>query len=498
MTLGRLPTSLFVFTTGALADINTAILTAFGEANDRLDTALSRDEVRALLREVGWFDPIEDAELAKRLTALENWELLDPVQDGGHNYRTAEEYERNNLRYSLTKQGEAAIAALERAHEILSSAGALQTSVLDAIADRLDDLYKMHTGTVLDRRIYTAVTELEGHLEALRTNTQQFNGQLQRLLRPQETDVEVFRAVKSATVSYLQEFCADLDKLAERIRLALARVEEQGAEDLHRRALAGAELPPTIGTAGRDDWLAQRRRRWAGLRTWFGGGDPRVRQLHDLARKAIITLLNVLERFEMERRRASSTVADLRTLARWFAQTDTESEAHLLFGAAFGLTSARHAHLHHDDPERHSPTERWDQSPVPVSATLRTSGRVAHQGRPANVRDTAAIRRKRRAEAAIERAQVEAAWRLLHTGGEVRLSDVGRLPADGFSRFLELLGLALESKPGPDRSRRASTSDGRTWVRLRPTGDDRVAVLVTDRGELRGPDWFLTIGGSGE
>jgi site-specific recombinase XerD len=55
---------------------------------------------------------------------------------------------------------------------VLASTGALQTAVLDAIADRLRDLVQeLEHGS--DRRIFTALTELEGHLEALRGNTKQ-------------------------------------------------------------------------------------------------------------------------------------------------------------------------------------------------------------------------------------------------------------------------------------------------------------------------------------
>ncbi|WP_369028418.1 DUF2397 family protein, partial [Nocardia farcinica] len=118
------------------------------------------------------------------------------------------DYERRNLQYSLTKQGEAAFAGVIHAMTVLASAGALQTAVLDAIADRLADLLReLESGT--DRHVFTSLTELESHLEALRTNTKQFNGELQRLLRSEGADLTVFHEVKAATVAYLQEFLTD-------------------------------------------------------------------------------------------------------------------------------------------------------------------------------------------------------------------------------------------------------------------------------------------------
>ncbi|MCZ0971099.1 DUF2397 family protein [Streptomyces albulus] len=91
-----------------------------------------------------------------------------------------------------------------------------------------------------------------------------------------------------------------------------------------------------------------------GLRAWFlpdDGTHPRIEQLHDIARRAIVSLLQVLERINESRRRSSSAVQDFRELARWFAAASEEDDLHRLWSAAFGLGSARHAHLAHPDPE---------------------------------------------------------------------------------------------------------------------------------------------------
>ncbi|MBY8853598.1 DUF2397 family protein, partial [Saccharothrix sp. MB29] len=56
----RVPPEMFRFTTGERAELYVAILHAFGEANERLETALGLDDVRARLRSVGWLDPLDD------------------------------------------------------------------------------------------------------------------------------------------------------------------------------------------------------------------------------------------------------------------------------------------------------------------------------------------------------------------------------------------------------------------------------------------------------
>ncbi|WP_444968341.1 DUF2397 family protein [Streptomyces somaliensis] len=64
-------------------------------------------------------------------------------------------------------------------------------------------------------------------------------------------------------------------------------------------------------------------------------------------------------------------------MARWFAAAPGEEDLHRLWSAAFGLGSARHAHLAHPGPESIPSALSWSQTPpVEVSALLRTSGRT--------------------------------------------------------------------------------------------------------------------------
>lgn len=499
MTFQRIPPEMFRFTTTEGADLHTATLHAFGEANERLETALTFDEVRDRLRSVGWYAPLSDEELTYTLKQLVAWELLDVVQNHAGNYRTAEEYERKNVQYSLTRRGEAAFAGVQHALMLLSSTGALQTAVLDAIADRLNELSELldRTDQAENRRIFTTLQELEGHLDALRNNTKQFNGELQRLLRVEGADLATFHEVKSATVTYLQEFVTNLEYRAEVIRNALIRVEDQGVSVLHRRALEGADLPPTPGHDPAPAWLTSRVAKWDGLRLWFRPGDgvpARVEQLHDVARRAIVSLLQVLDRITESRRRSSSAAQDFRVLARWFATAPGEKDLHRLWNAAFGLWPARHAHLPHPDAEMIPASTAWAGAPsVEVSPLLRTSGKTEHIGRTGKVRDVRRLRAQRRARAQAERTELEAAWRRLATGGTVSLSQFGALDHDTFRRLLELLGSALATQADSTGLRRAVTSDGQVEVRLWPSVDGRTATLRTPRGEFSGPDYLVDV-----
>ncbi|MDR0357984.1 MAG: TIGR02677 family protein [bacterium] len=489
---------MFQFTTTEKADVHVAVMQVFGEANERFETALTLESVQSALPAIGWFQPIHAETLETTLRSLVEWGLLDRTQNHAAHYTTAEEFERRNLQYSLTKKGEAAVAGVEHAMQALSTTGALQTAVLDAIADRLNELYGLlRDETSADRRVFSALTELETHLDGLRTNTRQFNNQLQRLLRDEGGESDTFQEVKQATVTYLHEFVTDLDERRQAIEDAIGRVQGAGVDLLHRRALAGANLPALPGADPAPRFLQQRALRWDGLERWFQPADgrrPQVEELRDIARRAILSLMRVLEQLSEARRRRSSAAADFRALARWFAACPTDDDAHGLFNAAFGLWPARHAHLALDDPETAPPSSRWEEAPrVHVSPLLRTHGKLEHIARTARARDVTELRQLRRLRAIRERSELESAWRQLATPGTVRLSHFADLDHDSFERLLELLGRALAMPPGPEGARRATTLDGRLEVMLSEPDTGRRAVLRTPRGQLVAPDYRVRV-----
>ncbi|AXX28285.1 Hypothetical protein APASM_0920 [Actinosynnema pretiosum subsp. pretiosum] len=494
-----MPPDMFRFTTGALSGLYTAVLQVFGEANERLETELGLDDLRSRLRSAGHLDPLDDPALTAALGQLRDWGLLDITQNHTENYRTADEYERRNFQYSLTRLGEAALAGVTHALNTLASTGALQTAVLDAIADRLGEIAALLVDpAATDRRLYSALLELEGHLEGLRANTKQFNGELQRLLRAEGADHSTFREVKAATVAYLQEFTENLENRAHSIASGIRLVERHGVPELHRRALLGAELPPSANPDRDDEWSETRRKRWEGLRAWFlpeDGSRARVDDLFAVARRAIITLLQVLERINESRRRSSSVAEDFRELARWFAAAPAEIDLHRLWTTAFGLSSSRHAHLGHPDQELHSPSGSWRGAPpVAVSPLLRTSGVTERFTRTARVRDVVALKEARAEAARAERAELQAAWDRLDTGGGVRLSHFTALDHDVFERLLDLLGRALSTRPDHAGVHRAATADGRVEILLRAPADPRApAVIRTSQGCFTTTDYDIEV-----
>jgi uncharacterized protein (TIGR02677 family) len=315
-------------------------------------------------------------------------------------------------------------------------------------------------------------------------------------------DLATFKEVKEATVNYLDEFVSDLDAQAGHIRAGIRQVESFGLDGMLERALNGADLPTLGGADPGPAWLARWHQKWEGLRSWFDpvdGGLPRVTQLGTVANRAIISLLATLDRIYESRRRPSNAVADFRALARWFATAPTEADCHQLWVGAFGLAPARHAHLAHPDPDLVAPGESWLAAPpVPVSATLRTTGREERFTRPASVRSVAQIQAARRERIAAEQAQIAAAAAALVTDGPARLSDYGALDPTAFASLLGLLGRALTAPADAAGVRRASSGDGQFTVELMadPTATQLgTAVLRTEAGVLRSPDFLVRITG---
>jgi uncharacterized protein (TIGR02677 family) len=461
-TFPRVPADLFRFTTTDHAELHTAVLRAFGVANARLETVLTLDDVQQRLRDVGWSEQVTDDELTASLVSLRQWGLIDATQH----------------RYGLTKLGEAACAGIQHALDTLTSSGALQTAVLDAIADRLEEL----TSTD-DRRTFTALMELESHHEALKTNTTRFNADLQRLLRDEQADLATFQDVKRTTITYLRDFVSDLDARKQRIREAMDGIDPA---KLHERARNGADLYQD------GHWLAEREAKWASLRTWFHETPPRVDDLQDVARKAIVQLLRVLDRISEQRKRPTNASADFTALARWFARTQTEDEAHELFNAAFGLFPARHAHLAHADGELIPSAEPWHNTPaVKLSPQLRTTGKQEHIGSTGKIRNVDEVRRNRREQAQRDRQELEYAWSQIQTDGPIRISTLTELDHDTFHRLIDLVGRALSSDPDSTGTRTAGTSDGRMQINLRNARG--WASITTQKGTLSGPDYVIDV-----
>lgn len=494
----RLQAELFRFATTDLHDLHVAIMSAFEEAAI-LQPAMAFEPVRAALEAAGWDEPVDDEQLHAALRSLTGWGLLDETQNHAARYATPEEFERRNLQWSLTANGEAAIGGVLHALASLGHAAALQTAVVEAIADGLGELRDLAADASAPAgRITTRLAEVEAHLASLVANVRQYNTSLQRLLREDGVDDSVFLDVKQRTVTYLHEYIEGVERPTRRVRLAIETLGHHGLESMFERALVGANLPPGPHGDPGPAWLAERHRHWEALCAWFtpaNGGEPRIGALMAVARQAILHLVRVLER-RWEARRRSVTVADeFRALGRLFGAAPDNATAHRLFNAAFGMWTARHAHLPCPDAEAVPTTASWLEAPtVEAAPVLRVGAAPAQLGRSRPVADPAALRARRQLEQAEAVARSRALRATLATNGAVRLSSAFRLlPSDAFGELLELLSQALGAPLASDGSRRAASMDGGVEIVLRHPNDGRTTSVSTQGGVLTAPDFLVAI-----
>ena len=490
---------LFRFTTTDLNALHVAIMAAF-EESAVLAPALNIDQVRGALSRAGWDEPTDDDALQRALAALTGWRLLEATQDHGARFATPEEFERRNLLWALTPKGEAAVAGVLRAVDALRHAVGLQTAVLDAIGDglaALAELAEQPRGPDVDAKVHLQLAQIEHGHESLVVSVRQFNGHLQRLLREDGVDDDVFADVKRRTVAYLEEYVHGVERPQRRLATGIARLQAAGLSTVFDRALAGANLAPVAGDDPGPAWLAERQRRWGALRAWFApedGSVPRIAGLLETARTAIIELLRVLERRWDSRRRSASIGHDFRRLAAWFAGAPGEEEAHRLFAAAFGLWPARHAHLPSIDGQERLLSLTWaGTEPVEVAPALRTTGTLTNRGRPRPVGDPKLLRAARQRAQSAQLASHDELRAALATDGHVPLSRFGHLDPLAFAELLELLAAGLQAPLDADGARRALSADGRVEVVLCPPVDGGTATLATDHGVLRGPDLLVSI-----
>ena len=340
---------------------------------------------------------------------------------------------------------------------------------------------------------------------------------LQRTLDLQEIDEEAFLAYKDRLIGYLERFVSDLVVKAFDIESMLKRLESAGTRRVETLLAMAAEReagdvapgndlagPPDQAGAGEHALavahkLAEWRDRWSGLASWFVTADRRhpsqAELLRNRTRQAIPDLLATVGMLQDRRMGHSDRSADFRVLARWFAETADDADAHRLWRAAFGLASARHltADQSAESPDVPASMSWLDAPQTEIAPRLRATGRYARRGYQRRVTDRSAERAHLARLADAEREQTEAANRLA-TGTPVRISDLGPLDRAEFGLFLRLLGDALAAgPPGPDGAIHARTADGTMQVTLRPLPSGVTAELVTPDGVLRGPDHEITI-----
>jgi uncharacterized protein (TIGR02677 family) len=395
--------------------------------------------------------------------------------------------------------------------ESLSRPGELQAAALSDIRALLETIAELVAADPIDEAVaHLTLSNLRGRFDELTTRAQAFMASVQRGASLRGAAIADFLAYKETLINYLERFIGELRLATADIGDLVQRVERHGVDRL-LRAAADRDVIDRVGGASEEDRADAERRwrlRWAGLRAWFLGqpGVPsQAEVLRSRARAAIPALLAAVGTINDRRFTRSDRVADLRTLARWFAETDREDDLHRLWRAAFALSPARHLRVDAETVDARdaagsgsSQTSWLDAPAIHIAPRLRAIGRHAAPGRPPAVVDLSREKAMLRAEAEAQAAQLAAAQKNLATGRRTRLSELSLTNTAELELFLDLLGEALANRVAPGDVASITSIDGSVRVTLEPVGDGTDATIATALGDLRGPDHWITIEAVGE
>jgi len=501
----------FNYVTAEKAALYRAVMRAFAEAKVHFIVHLRPEEV------VERLDTELNGSPEETRTALEqlvSWGNLLAQPDTGR-VTTVEDFYRARHLYQLSRQGEAAEAALATFDALLGRRGALQAVALRDIRDTLVAIERLSHEEHPDAgRIHALLRDLSRVFGDLADNAQAFMAGLGRTLDLRGVDRATFLAYKEKVIDYLKRFVGDLAVLSadisrlihaldDSIEMYLNLVATREAEDL----APDMELDGTSSTEHfRERQLRQSlqhwRAHWQGLHAWFVGTPAHPSQssiLQSRTRHAILLLLEAVVRLNEKRLGRSDRSTDFRTLARWFMQCEDDHEAHRLWRATFGLAPARHLSIDEETLADRGQTpvapqsSWWDAPPLTINPRLRTTGSYARRGAAAQVRD----RRKEKAALAKqivqENEQARQARRRLATGETTTLSAIGELDEGGLHYFLQLLGEALATAENLEAPIHTTTGDGAVEIEMKPLAASSQMQIRTPIGIFSGRDYQIRI-----
>jgi len=493
----------FAYVNADKAPMYRAVMRVFVAAKARFTLHLRPHEVAAALASAELPEPVDLASVESALVSLREWGNLEAHPDTA-DVATVEEFYRPRYLFQLSPEGEAAERALTAYEAALAQRGELQSAALGDIRSLLGELAALaETPAPDEAKVHRTLRALRERFDELTSRAQAFMSSLQRTIDLQGIDVPKFLAYKETLIGYLERFIGELVIATADIGATVRQIEARGIDGLLRMAagrdLADALEPtPAERAAAYSIWQA----RWAGLRSWFIGrpeAPPQAEVLRARARASIPALLLAVAGIHDRRVTRSDRSTDLRTLARWFAEADSDASAHRLWRAAFALAPARHLVIDAGTLEQRearpvpAATSWLEAPPLRISPRLRASGRHVRRGRPNDVIDRSGEKALLAEAAAAEAQQIIAARRRLATGARARLSDLGTLDPAEFALFLDLLGDALSVKVGVEETVEVISSDGTLHVTLEPTHDGRKATIVAATGRFSGPDHYVTI-----
>jgi uncharacterized protein (TIGR02677 family) len=457
------------------------------------------DEVAAALGELAAAHgevPRLESGLREKLDALAEDGMLHRLEDASRAGSLARYRNRQSV-YQFSELGYRAFTAVEDVLSVRIRDTNLSRLVF---SDILDDLRALAAAArVHDReQVYRRLSRLDTVLDDMSRRAAQFHLTLAEIMRSTDTSPEVFLRYKTALLTHMTDFMAELDRYLPRLAAAVAEVEAAADGDGMLRLAAEADERPFLG---RDELLDDWRHRWAALRVWFAedpaaedpAAESRAEGLRTATRAAVSAVIALLRQVTEAQRGGVNRSSQLRHLAEWVFNAPDEEAACALMSGAFNLRSARHLGGAHDDAEQISGRAAWWDAPgVEISVTLFRRGKAPTPGVPQPARTNPAVKAElRRRQAAERQAELQAAQRLRDAGAHGRVLDDAETKV-----LLRLLTLATEARTVV-AGRLASGSGGNDVLTMRLIPNDAGSAVQTENGVLHLPGFELRLEAAG-
>ncbi|MHB1775544.1 MAG: TIGR02677 family protein [Acidimicrobiales bacterium] len=480
----------FAYVVADKARLYVAIVDALMGAKERFVLQLRPAEVARDL--VGGAHP---AEVADALEVLAAWGNVTKFYDTAAP-DTLDQFYAKRFLYQLTEAGVAAHEGVRAVRRAGLDTGRLSAVLLPGIEERLEAIRTEGAHAEPDAaRLYNAFIDLFATFTTLAANAARYMQDLAVETSTIAADDERFVSYKRAVFVYLDEFVGHLAEAVPAIAALITDLDD----DVPRLLEIAAQADTTPTVAGEEDTLERGfAERWAGVRAWFvptGDTEPIVASLRMAMLDAINRILAALDRLNERHLRRVTREADFTQLARWFAAAG--ADAALLWDQAFGLYPARHFAERAGDEAEERGRSFAEASPAEVAPRLRAAGTRAPPGRPGRAADYSAAKAAGLLRLRAERRRMEQAMARLAARTPTRLSDLGNLDGDEFAQFLEVLGAALGTRPGPHGTRTAPIPFGTVTVRPFPQGAGE-ARIVTPFSTLRCADQWLEVDLAGD
>jgi len=468
--------NVFLYVGSEKASLYRAITRVFVQSRERFAYHLRADEVATALQGSD-SQPPEQHEVDSALAQLCEWGNLEADAETTM-ANAVEDYYTPRPTFRLTRRGEAAEQALTLFSENSDRERSLHRSGVADIRLAFQELKRLAQHEQPDEgRVNRELLLLRVLFEDLAATAQNFIGRLERKMDLQPVEA---RRLVDYSQGFIDELVLEADTIAQTIR----DIEGSGLERL---------LHSTADQ--KSQWLSH----WQRFRIWFTSepdSPSNAERLRERARKSIPALLSIIANRQHHRIDRSG---DFRVLARWFAQAASDTEAHRLWRAAFGLCSARHLAVDDatldDRAAQHVPphTSWLDAPPLRVPARLLDSRVNTRTGGLSRMIDRSAEKQKLAAASQREAQRLLNAHHRFGNGNRIRLSELEQLQDGEFELFLDLLGETVSNRVFESETTEILSGDGCFRIKLEPTDDGRDALILTTDGMFSGPDHWISI-----